>query len=95
MESEVEIFHCGINNIVGENMLAEDRINRILDNFSPVSGECNNAQLRFLACDKDIAGFLNACREEKRTGYSNRYIGSTSAIVKRFLRILRPVLPQD
>ena len=83
MERQVEVFHRRVNDVVGKDMLAEHGIHRVLDDLLAVAGERNNAQLRLLAGDKNIARLLDARGKQQRAGYGQRHIRRAAGIGER------------
>ena len=60
MEDQVEVVERKLDAVINEVVLAEDRIDGLLDDLALAVGDGNNAQLRLLAGDKDVTGGLNA-----------------------------------
>ena len=69
--------------VINEVVLAEDRIDGLLDDLALAVGDGNNAQLRLLAGDKNIARFFNARGKQQCAGHGQRHISSAAGISER------------
>ena len=86
MEDQVEIVERELDAVINEVVLAEDRINGLLDDLALAVRDGNDAQLRLLAGDEHIAGGLNARGKQQRAGRSERNVRLAARLSQRFLK---------
>ena len=67
-------------------VLAEDRIDGLLDDLALAVGDGNDAQLRLLAGDKDVTGGLDARSKQQRAGRSEGNIRLAAGLSQRLLK---------
>ena len=86
MEDQVEVVERKLDAVINEVVLAEDRIDGLLDDLALAVGDGNNAQLRLLAGDKDVTGGLNARSKQQRAGRSEGNIRLAAGLSQRLLK---------
>ena len=86
MEDQVEVVERKLDAVINEVVLAEDRIDGLLDDLALAVGDGNDAQLRLLAGDKDVAGGLNARSKQQRAGRSEGNVRLAAGLSQRLLK---------
>ena len=86
MEDQVEVVERKLDAVINEVVLAEDRVDGLLDDLALAVGDGNDAQLRLLAGDKDVAGGLNARSKQQRAGRGERNVRLAAGLSQRLLK---------